>query len=79
MKSEGASADPENPFEVAGDLNVMRTWTDSSGKFSVEAQFVSLTDGVVTLKRKDGKEVRMMLDKLSKADVEIVKKLGAAK
>lgn len=79
MKSEGASADPENPFEVAEDLNVMRTWTDSSGKFSVEAQFVSLTDGVVTLKRKDGKEVRMMLDKLSKADVEIVKKLGAAK
>lgn len=79
MKSDGAGAESENPFEVADDLNVMRTWTDSTGKFTVEAQFVSLTDGVVTLKRKDGKEVRMMLDKLSKADVELAKKLGAAK
>lgn len=43
-----------------------RTWT--SGKFSTEAQFVSLTAGVVKLKKRDGTIAEVPIDKLSEED-----------
>jgi hypothetical protein len=45
-----------------------RTWTDSSGKFKIEAKFISLAGGQVTLEKPDGVQIRMPLDKLSAAD-----------
>jgi hypothetical protein len=45
-----------------------RTWTDSSGKFSVEAALISADDQVVLLKSKDGKTLRIPRAKLSQAD-----------
>jgi hypothetical protein len=55
-----------------------RTWTDKSGKYSIDAEFVSLTDGQVTLKRSDGKTVRLALENLSKADQEQVRQLTSS-
>ncbi len=55
-----------------------RPWKDSAGKRTVEAEFVSLVDGKVTLKRSDGKLVTMPLDKLSSADQKLAKELAAA-
>ena len=46
----------------------VRTWTDGSGSFSVEAQFVRLEGAKVVLEREDGKTVRIDLVKLSAAD-----------
>ena len=43
-------------------------WSDDSGKFKIEAVFVALTDGKVKLRRKDGKEVSVPLDRLGKKD-----------
>lgn len=34
-----------------------RTWRDLSGKFSIEAKFVSEADGKVTLEKRDGSTV----------------------
>ena len=44
------------------------TWSDDSGKFKIEGVFVALEGGKVKLRRKDGKEVSVPLDRLSKAD-----------
>ena len=46
----------------------MRTWTDSSGKYTVEAEFVDFEDGQVRLKKRDGKVIPIALKRLSVAD-----------
>jgi hypothetical protein len=57
-----------------------RTWSDESGKFSIEAGLVSVHNGEITLKRADGKVVHLPIDKLSKADQAfLAKNSGAAK
>ena len=47
-----------------------RKWTDKSGKYSIDGEFLRLTDGQVAIKRSDGKTVRFALNNLSKADQE---------
>ncbi len=49
-----------------------RTWTDASGKFKVEAELISFEDGIVRLRRKDGKELSMPLEKLSDEDQQLL-------
>ncbi len=45
-----------------------RSWTDTTGKFSIEATFLSKNATSVTLKKTDGKEVTLPFAKLSKED-----------
>jgi hypothetical protein len=52
----------------------LRTWTDSTGRFTLSAKFVALQDGQVTLAREDGSKMTIALEKLSKADQEYVEK-----
>jgi hypothetical protein len=47
---------------------VMRTWTDATGKNTVEAEFRGMVDGKVTLHKADGSEVTLPLEKLSATD-----------
>ena len=49
----------------------LRTWTAGNGK-EVEAEFVSNSDGQVSLKMKTGKVFRVPLDKLSKEDQDFI-------
>jgi hypothetical protein len=58
---------------VAADL---RTWTDSTGKFTIKAKFVSLADGKVTLEQEDGSKVEIELTKLSAADQKVAQDLA---
>lgn len=46
----------------------IRTWTDASGKFKVEARLVVEENGIVLLKRKGGKTLKIQRNKLSKKD-----------
>jgi len=46
----------------------MRTWTDSSGKFTIEASLVSFENDTVKLKKEDGKILTLAIDKLSEVD-----------
>lgn len=56
-----------------------RKWTDKSGKYSVDADFVSLTDGKVVVKKSDGQLVPPIpLEKLSDTDQEVARALAQA-
>jgi len=45
-----------------------RTWTDSSGSFTIEASLVSFDGNTVKLKKEDGKILSLNIDKLSDVD-----------
>jgi RNA polymerase sigma-70 factor (ECF subfamily) len=47
-----------------------RTWSDATGVFTVEAEMVGLTDGVVYLKLASGKVINVALEQLSANDQE---------
>ncbi|GAB5402528.1 MAG: hypothetical protein Aurels2KO_07590 [Aureliella sp.] len=61
--------------EVAPAGNTVRTWSDSTGRFKVEAQLVDRDDQNVTLKRSNGKIAKVPLSKLSEPDLAYLKKL----
>lgn len=52
---------------------VAREWTDSTGKFKVQADLIRVTDGKVELKKADGSLLKFPLEKLSKLDQEFLK------
>lgn len=52
----------------------LRTWRDSTGKFSVDATFVEKRKAHVVLRRHDGSTVSILITKLSVADVEFVRR-----
>ena len=43
-------------------------WTDISGRYHVEARFVSFHDDTVRLQKSNGRYVRVAIDKLSPSD-----------
>jgi len=49
-----------------------RTWTEAEGGRTVEAELVEVREGMVTLRRTDGREFQLPLDRLSEADREHV-------
>jgi hypothetical protein len=51
-----------------------RTWTDSTGKFKVEGEFVKLANDQVDIHCDSGKLVRIAMDKLSAGDRQYVSK-----
>ena len=66
-----------NPFETPA--AVSRTWTDATGKFKIDAEFVSLEKDQLQLKKNDGKFITLALDKLSPEDQTIARDLAAKK
>ncbi|MHC4452069.1 MAG: SHD1 domain-containing protein, partial [Planctomycetota bacterium] len=46
----------------------VRTWTDSTGKYTVEAELVGVDNGKVRLKKSDGSVVAVPLVKMSAGD-----------
>jgi hypothetical protein len=56
-----------------------RTWTDKSGSYSIQAEFVELNGDLVFLRHQDGKELRVPLEKLSPADQEYVRQVPSSK
>lgn len=55
-------------FSVGTSLLPARTWTEAESGKTLEAELISLQDGKVTLKRKDGKSFELELDRLSQDD-----------
>jgi WD40 repeat protein len=56
-----------------------REWSDSSGKFKVQAELVAVRSGKVILEKADGSVISVPLDRLSAADQEYLKSLDAPK
>jgi hypothetical protein len=53
----------------------MRTWTDSTGKYTVQAEFVSADKEVVTLQTQAGKTKTVPLVRLSLNDQAYIRRL----
>ena len=58
------------------DAAAFRTWTDSTGRFRVEASLVAVQEGQVHLKKRTGTVVHVPLRRLSQADREYVRSLA---
>jgi hypothetical protein len=56
-----------------------RTWTDSTGKFPVRAEFVEFKEGKVRLRKENGKEVTLPIARLSQPDRELVQQQAKGK
>ena len=54
-----------------------RTWTDSTGKYKIEAEFVKLDGQNVHLRREDGRIVQIPINRLSQGDQDHVRELTA--
>ncbi len=67
-RSELAEIDPNSELLSSPAPSGYRTWTDSTGKFRVEAKLVSFANGQATLLRRDGKAITLPLDRLSAGD-----------
>ena len=53
-----------------------RTWTDAAGSHTIEAEFRGVVNGVVSLEKRDGKIVKLPVEKLSKEDQEWLQQRG---
>ncbi|KPI44986.1 Actin cytoskeleton-regulatory complex protein sla1 [Cyphellophora attinorum] len=67
-KSEGKSRSKP-------DTNKVRTWTDHSGSFKVEAQFIGVADGKIHLHKVNGVKIAVPVSKMSPADLAYVEKV----
>ena len=63
--SRSSSSRSSSPFKSA---SKMRTWTDATGEFKIDATFVELDGDTVVLKTDDGEDLEIALDQLSAAD-----------
>lgn len=57
----------------------LREWTDNSGRRSLTASFVSVSDGwetVITFKKKNGKNGKLPFDELSRLDQEYIQNIS---
>jgi hypothetical protein len=68
------------PFDLSGPLKraraaEYRTWTDPTGKFTVEAKFGGIVNGKVNLVTKDGRKIQVEPENLSAADQAFLKEI----
>jgi hypothetical protein len=52
----------------------IRTWTDRSGSFKVEAEFIDLHDGKIHLHKSNGVKIAVPVEKMSMVDLEYVER-----
>jgi hypothetical protein len=57
----------------SGAAGKLRTWTDVTGKYKVEAELVKIENGQVTLRKANGDRTTLPVDKLSEADREFLR------
>jgi hypothetical protein len=57
------------------DVTKVRTWTDRSKSFSVEAQFLALKDGKINLHKMNGVKIAVPVVKMSIEDLEYVERI----
>jgi hypothetical protein len=69
-----ATADREKDEEITPRI---RTWTDATGTYHTEAEFLSLRGGQVHLKKRNGNVVTVPIERLSVPDQEYVRKQAA--
>jgi hypothetical protein len=64
------------PKPAARPAAALRTWTDVTGRYRIEAALVKLENGKVLLRKRDGSMIALPLEKLSREDREYVGRRG---
>lgn len=64
-----------NQHNVEPDASKVRTWTDRSKSFSVDAQFLGLKDGKINLHKVNGVKIAVPIAKMSIEDLEYVERV----
>lgn len=57
-------------------MSKVRTWTDRSGSYKVEAQFLSVKDGKIQLHKLNGVKIVVPASKMSIEDIEYVERVA---
>ena len=70
---------PTTPTASPSTDPALRTWTDDSGSFTIQAKYAGIDGENVRLVREDGKEIKVPLARLGKADQQYVEKILSAK
>ena len=81
MAESGANPSPSTDPSGEGTSKPkpsLRTWTDRTGKYSIVATLVAMKDGIVQLRKEDGRISSLPLKKLSEADQQFVSEWMAA-
>ncbi|KAI1373593.1 hypothetical protein F4677DRAFT_211325 [Hypoxylon crocopeplum] len=71
-RAEGSRSGSSKPKP---DPSKVRTWTDRSKSFSVEAQFLGLKDGKINLHKMNGVKIAVPVAKMSIEDIEYVERV----
>lgn len=58
---------------ISGAQGDLRSWTDNTGQYKVEAQLVGVKDGLVQLERVSGSVITIPLERLSETDQQFVR------
>jgi hypothetical protein len=72
--SNPATSKPSPTSVSAPAAPELRTWRDRSGKFSVEAEFISREANKVRLRTKQGREITVEISRLSDDDRAVLEK-----
>jgi len=67
-KPSESSADVNNAAKTDSTERPFRTWTDKTGTYTVEAQFMGAAFGKVKLRKRDGHIITVPLENLSESD-----------
>ncbi|RDA83158.1 hypothetical protein CP532_6084 [Ophiocordyceps camponoti-leonardi (nom. inval.)] len=65
-------------LRVIQELSPLKTWTDRTGSFSVEAQFLGVKDGKIQLHKTNGVKIAVPIAKMSQGDLEYVENVTGA-
>lgn len=60
-------------LSVATEQPALRSWKSADGRFEVKARFVKAVGNVVTLRKPDGTNLTIPLEKLSQRDIDWLK------
>jgi actin cytoskeleton-regulatory complex protein SLA1 len=74
-KRDKRSSKSESKSRSKPDPSKTRTWTDHSGSFKVEAQFIGIADGKIHLHKTNGVKIAVPVSKMSPEDLEYVEKV----
>jgi actin cytoskeleton-regulatory complex protein SLA1 len=76
-KSSQKRASKDQPKSKPNQARV-RTWTDRSGTFKVEAEFIGLRDGKIHLHKQNGVKIAVPVSKMAVEDLEYVERATGA-
>ncbi|KAK5735821.1 cytoskeletal protein binding protein [Elasticomyces elasticus] len=71
-RRQGSGTTDSAPAKSKPNMSRLRTWTDRSGTFKVEAEFIGLREGKIHLHKTNGVKIAVPVNKMAVEDLEYV-------